>query len=240
MKDNISYEEFPEEETYEKNEEAILSNHSKNKKTTGEGIQRLFIMQLIACTFILISILALKSFNQDLYEKFKQWYQTQINCSIMADDTDNQYSKAINNITNLVKIKINGKSKVQASSLKKTLAKPINEATLTNRFSKEHKGIDLAAAKGTDITSVADGTVEEAGFSESYGNYIKIDHGNNLKTLYAHCESLLVKENDNITKGQKIATVGSTGDSTGDHLHFEVIINNEYVDPLPLIDGDYT
>lgn len=245
MKENAAYEEenFIEDDKNDEQDKEIYleENYDYNSKTSAlEGIQKLFIMQLIACSLILAVIFTLKSFNLDLFNKFKTWYTDQLNYSIMADDTDDLYTKAIKNISNIVKIKINGESKVQAANLKGTLGKPLKDAKITNEFSATHKGVDLAAPKGTDIISVADGTVEQAGVSSSYGNYIKIDHGNNLKTLYAHCDTLCVKENENITKGQKIATVGSTGDSTGDHLHFELILNDEYLNPIPLIDGDYS
>jgi len=86
-----------------------------------------------------------------------------------------------------------------------------------------HSGIDFTADKGTDIYAAESGTVTFSGnIGDGYGNYVIIDHGN-IQTLYAHCEELLVSEGDHVAKGQVIATVGSTGQSTGDHLHFEVI-----------------
>ncbi len=236
MQGNTSYENNSEQLDFD----AENYNIKNNKRNTAQGMQRLFIMQLIACGLILIAAVALKNLNLDLYNQFKTWYTGQINHSIMADDEDDQYTKAVKNVANILKIKINGANKVQAEGLKSSLEKPVKEAKITNMFSASHKGVDLAAQKGTDITSAADGTVLKAEFSSSYGNYIEIDHGNNLKTLYAHCDTLLVKENENITKGQKIATIGSTGDATGDHLHFEVMLNDEYLDPIPLINGDYT
>lgn len=242
MQDNLSYEEFSKENNrYDDYKDINLEESNYNhKKSALEGIQKLFIMQLIACILILVAAVALKNLNLGLFNEFKTWYTGQLSHSIMAEDTDDGYTKAIKNVTDIIKIKVNGASKVQAASLKSSLEKPVKDAKITNEFSPTHKGVDLAAAKGTEILSVADGNVIQAGFSNSYGNYIKIDHGNNLKTLYAHCDTLCVKENENVTKGQKIATIGSTGDSTGDHLHFEVILNDEYLNPIPLINGDYT
>lgn len=240
MQDNLSYEEFSKENIKYNEDKDINLEESNYKKSALEGIQKLFIMQLIACALILAAAVALKNLNLDLFNEFKTWYTGQLSHSIMAEDTDDGYTKAIKNVTDIIKIKVNGASKVQAASLKGSLEKPVKDAKITNEFSSTHKGVDLAAAKGTEILSVADGTVVQAGFSNSYGNYIKIDHGNNLKTLYAHCDTLCVKENENVTKGQKIATIGSTGDSTGEHLHFEVILNDEYLNPIPLINGDYT
>ena len=85
-----------------------------------------------------------------------------------------------------------------------------------------HEGIDFLADTGTPIIAAAGGVVHFAGFHPQYGNMIDVDHGNDLVTRYAHTSKLLVKEGDLIRRGRKIAEVGSTGRSTGSHLHFEV------------------
>jgi len=95
-----------------------------------------------------------------------------------------------------------------------------------------HLGIDLPAPYGTEIYASNDGTVLKARYSSSYGYYILISHGGELSTLYAHCSKLLVKAGDTVKRGQVIAKVGSTGNSTGYHLHFEVRVNGEVTDPL--------
>ncbi|WDV44600.1 M23/M56 family metallopeptidase [Clostridiaceae bacterium M8S5] len=95
-----------------------------------------------------------------------------------------------------------------------------------------HSGIDIRAIKGTNIISVRAGIVERADFYGTYGNMVVIDHGNGIKTLYAHCDKLFVKEGQKVNKQQKIATVGVTGKANGPHLHFEVIENNLKVNPL--------
>jgi len=96
---------------------------------------------------------------------------------------------------------------------------------------KMHNGIDLAAPTGTPILAAYNGTVIGAGYSSSMGNYIMIDHGDDLITLYMHASSLLVSQGDSVTAGQKIALVGSTGRSTGPHLHFGVRRNGQYENP---------
>ena len=95
-----------------------------------------------------------------------------------------------------------------------------------------HLGIDLPAPYGTEIYASNDGTVLKARYSSSYGYYILISHGGELSTLYAHCSKLLVKAGDTAKRGQVIAKVGSTGNSTGYHLHFEVRVDGEVTDPL--------
>jgi len=85
-----------------------------------------------------------------------------------------------------------------------------------------HEGMDFLADTGTQIVAAAGGVVVFAGFHPQYGNMIDVDHGNDLVTRYAHCSRLFVKEGDLIKRGRKIALVGTTGRSTGSHLHFEV------------------
>ena len=94
-----------------------------------------------------------------------------------------------------------------------------------------HNGLDIAKEQGSGIISAYDGTVSAAGYSSSYGYYIKIDHGNSVETLYAHCSKLLVEKGEAVRKGEKIALVGSTGRSTGPHLHFEVRVGGYRLDP---------
>lgn len=95
-----------------------------------------------------------------------------------------------------------------------------------------HKGLDIAASNGTSISAVADGTVDYARFnSGGYGYLVIISHGNGVQTYYAHCSKLFVSEGDTVSAGDVIAAVGSTGHSTGNHLHFEVRIDGQQVNP---------
>ncbi len=94
-----------------------------------------------------------------------------------------------------------------------------------------HTGLDIAATTGTPIKVVADGTVTFAAYSGSYGYLVKVDHGNGVETWYGHTSKMLVKEGQAVKAGNTIALVGSTGNSTGPHLHFEVRINGEHVNP---------
>ena len=94
-----------------------------------------------------------------------------------------------------------------------------------------HTGLDIAAATGTPIKVVADGTVTFAAYNGSYGYLVKVDHGNGVETWYGHTSKMLVKAGQEVKSGDTIALVGSTGNSTGPHLHFEVRINGEHVNP---------
>lgn len=94
-----------------------------------------------------------------------------------------------------------------------------------------HNGLDMAAPGGSAILAAYDGDVVAAAYSSSMGNYIMIDHGSGLYTIYMHCSALYVSTGQSVTKGQNIAAVGSTGRSTGNHLHFSVRLNGNYVSP---------
>lgn len=94
-----------------------------------------------------------------------------------------------------------------------------------------HTGLDIAATTGIPIKVVADGTITFAAYSGSYGYLVKVDHGNGVETWYGHTSKMLVKEGQAVKAGNTIALVGSTGNSTGPHLHFEVRINGEHVNP---------
>ncbi len=102
----------------------------------------------------------------------------------------------------------------------------------TEGASTNHQGVDIAAAEGTPIVAAGNGTVVTATYSSSAGNYIMVYHGNSLYTVYMHCSKLAVSEGATVKAGDTIAYVGSTGVSTGAHLHFGISINGVYVDPL--------
>ena len=99
-----------------------------------------------------------------------------------------------------------------------------------------HSGRDIAADEGTGIRAALDGTVLAVGVGVSSGNYIKLDHGDGLVTLYCHCSEIYAGEGDIIRKGDIIAAVGQTGAATGPHLHFEVHSNSETEDPAVILD----
>lgn len=99
------------------------------------------------------------------------------------------------------------------------------------RWGTTHTGIDLAAPAGTHIYSWRSGTVTFAGWSGGYGNFIIVDHGDGFVTRYAHCSKIAVTKGQTVSQGQVIGYVGTTGNSTGNHLHFEVKVNGNFVNP---------
>ena len=122
--------------------------------------------------------------------------------------------------------------------------KPI-EGKITSRYGqrepttatvpKNHTGTDIGAAIGTKIKSATDGEVVLASSEGDYGNHLKIQIGE-VSIIYAHCNSLYVKQGDKVTQGQEIAEVGSTGNSTGPHLHFEIRLNESTIDPQKILE----
>ena len=118
-----------------------------------------------------------------------------------------------------------------------SLIRPVS-GTITSRFAassrirvSSHTGLDIATASGTPIKAAASGTVTFSGRKGSYGYMVVISHGNNVQTYYAHCSKLYVSAGQTVTQGQTIAAVGSTGNSTGPHLHLEVRVNGVAYNP---------
>ncbi len=128
-------------------------------------------------------------------------------------------------------------------------ANPIKEGNITSKFGYRvspitnkyslHSGLDIATAENSKIYSVYDGIVVKSEYNEINGNYIVIKHSDTLKTTYNHCNKLFVKEGETVKKGQVIAFVGETGYATGNHLHFEVLLNGKYINPLYVLNYDF-
>lgn len=130
------------------------------------------------------------------------------------------------------------------SKRKAFLASPLEFSRMSSGFAmrfhpllqkwRAHLGVDYAAPTGTAVRSVGEGTVEFAGVQNGYGNVVQIKHGNERATLYAHLSRIDVRPNQRVEQGQRIGAVGSTGWSTGPHLHFEFRVKGEHQDPLTL------
>ncbi len=108
------------------------------------------------------------------------------------------------------------------------------------KIKKRHTGIDLASPIGTPIYATGDGKISNAGREGGYGNLVKINHGYGYETLYGHMSKILVKKGQNVKRGEIIGHVGSTGVSTGPHLHYEVIKNKKHVNPIDFFFNDLT
>lgn len=128
--------------------------------------------------------------------------------------------------------------------------RPVEKLSLTSNFgprsdpfngsSRMHKGIDIPGPVGTPIYATADGIVNRSGWASGYGNLVQISHGGGMETRYGHMSKLLVAENAYVRRGQLIGLMGSTGRSTGSHLHYEVRVEGAAINPIPFVAGqDY-
>ena len=136
-------------------------------------------------------------------------------------------------VTQVVAVGTKEKPSTTASG---TFSWPVSGGVVTSKFGARsgstHYGIDIGASTGTTITAADAGTVTYAGYKGSYGYLVIIDHGNGYQTYYAHCSSISVSVGTKVYKGQSIAKVGTTGNATGPHCHFEIRLNGTAVNPL--------
>jgi murein DD-endopeptidase MepM/ murein hydrolase activator NlpD len=107
----------------------------------------------------------------------------------------------------------------------------------TDPFPEFHKGLDLAADYGTPVRAAAAGIVASAGWEGEFGIKVDIDHGNGYHTWYCHLSRIAVSPGQRVFKGERIAAVGSTGESTGPHLHYQVMHDGVAIDPMPYLHG---
>ena len=183
-------------------------------------------------------------------EDIKKANEKDIDLDIQVIETYTQNLEEINaqtievaeaNIQNAVdtKIKENGPTKINGV---KIASMPIDSnvrSIISSRFGERssirvsaHKGVDIACSSGTPIKSIADGKVVFAGYDKTgLGYAVKIDHGNGVETVYGHCSKLYVKAGEQVNAGDVISAVGSTGNSTGPHLHLEIKIDGKRVNP---------
>lgn len=146
------------------------------------------------------------------------------NKEVIKEETTEEYIKRICKFRKPVTGKVSSRYGIRESKYK--------------NVSKNHTGIDIAATTGTNIYSAIEGTVVEVSSQGNYGKHLKIQSSKdyNIVTLYAHCSKILVKKGDKVKIGQKIAKVGSTGNTTGPHLHFEIRYKNKCINPERILE----
>lgn len=177
-------------------------------------LQIAFILATVALIFIV------KHFFKDTYRQVEEGYHKHYDEETVIE-TGNAAIPVMTSLSN--------DGNTFCIPVKGTVTSEFGERNdpFTNKKST-HKGIDIAACKGTEILSASSGEVIKVGYDENgYGNYLRISHNGAYQTLYGHCSEILVNEGDKVAKGQPVAKVGSTGRSTGNHLHFEVLINGK-------------
>lgn len=186
----------------------------KNKKFI-----HILILQICCVVLTIALLLFMKHFCKNTFLKIKEKHSVFFEEETVIADVFNEDTKTL--IT------------MSANSL----CPPVKDGIITSGFGGRedpftkneatHYGIDIAAKESKEILAVASGKVVNVGYDkDGYGNFIKINHSENFTTLYGHCDNVSVKNGDAVERGQPIGTVGNTGRSTSEHLHFEVLIKN--------------
>ena len=248
IKQNPAYELKLVDRTQETNEEEIANKIEENVVVTYKYYE-------IALENNTIETVNTEEEAKEVIEHIKENQEQELDLSFYEKFTENEEEV---NTTELEVAKTNAQTKVQEQLEEEQKAKEEEErinampdvngikfaiapvsGTITSRYgvsskirSSDHTGLDIAAPKGTPIKAAAAGKVTYAGNAgDGYGNYVVISHGNGVQTVYAHCSKLLVSKGQQVSQGEVIAKVGSTGNSTGNHLHLEVRKNGIAYNP---------
>lgn len=151
------------------------------------------------------------------------------NNNMQNEDNNNENNKELSDV-DFIKANAN-----LVKPISGTITSKYGERDPTSIISANHEGVDIGANFGEDIKAAMSGTVELTSSEGGYGNHLIIANGE-ISTLYAHCSKIVVNQGEYIEQGQKIAEIGSTGNSTGPHLHFEIRRNNKPVDPQQIVE----
>lgn len=209
--------------------------------------------QLIAACVLALSVIVTSNFNAPFARSIvsgAKWVAEE-NFDFKGETasfTNNVFpdiSKKIKDAFSTLQGVFSGKSSVDTSTKTNSLMIwPVN-GEVTSGFGEredpithqtvQHDGIDIAGKQGDPIKAALDGTVEKVGESSSLGLNVTIKHSSGIETVYGHCSEIIVKENQQVKQGDIIAKIGSTGESTGPHLHFEVLKDGKQVDPTTMI-----
>jgi len=232
-------------------------NSSRNSKF-GIKFRHIFLVQTVCCIFISGIFFFSKQLNIEPIINVHNRLKEYIKDSITLDDIL-EYKEKLTGVSELSGsgglMEINednteyhdlGKSGQQVAYFTHKFQNPLDNYRVTSEFGVRthpitkktdfHTGIDLASADNTEIKASAYGIVEETGVDDIYGNFIRVKYGDNIHAFYAHCSNIHLKIGDAVKPGDVIALVGSTGVSTGSHLHFEVEIGNHRIDPRQIMD----
>ena len=247
------------QELEKQNYQAISEGNFQTEKNKGSYFLKTISLyfQIFGCLLALITIIVLKQVSPCVFTSIKNFYIEKINVPISQNFN---IKKLMRNIKEKLFSKFHRKFilKNQDKEILKgdnsvlltvPVSKPLNEGSVTSRFgirkdpftseNKQHSGLDIGANSGEIIHAILPGIVAKTEKSSSYGNYLKLDHGNNIESLYAHCDKILVSEGDFISRGQDLALVGSSGRATGNHLHLEILVNGVKQNPENFLKNAY-
>ncbi len=240
----------------------LPGNEQAAKSVKRDRLWDFLMVQTVAAAAALLFVIAARAAGGDFYETVRQWYndnfrETTTVDEVLAPDDGEKGTESENRDTGSdaseggaptasptalrTERAVGGSEPVSSAN---ALAIPVN-GTVTSGFGYRvhpvnggylmHGGIDIAADTGTPIAAAWDGVVTEVAAGTSYGNYIIVKHTDSLSTLYAHCSEITADEGKIVKKGETVALVGSTGVSTGPHLHFEIRVNGEPIDPRSVL-----
>lgn len=238
------------------------SINTKEKKK--DYFTRIIAVQMLLCTIIVGTVFLMKKIAPTSFENLKTHFNMMMETDMTAKEVFSSLTKAVKTIfiigedeaKNTEAITDAGGEDITVfAAINNTLFSPYNisaqacvpvNGDVSSGFGYRvhpitkkwgfHTGLDISASTGTQIKSAYYGVVTAVGYNSLAGNYIVVEHNDNLITKYMHCEKILVKENTTVRQGEVIGRVGSTGSSTGPHLHFEIIIAGKKVNPLYLFD----
>ena len=213
------------------------------KKTSFARGQLLTLTRILLCLLFVGFAFAAKAINGEFYASTASWYFERFNSSLFTG-SDNQ-NNVFRDEVSITETSLTTPDNSSGESTSPVL--PLSNGKITSPYGQReyngeqqfHKGIDIAAEKDSEIKAILDGEVTVAENDPSYGNYLVLTHHDGCKTLYAHCEKLLVSKGEQVKAGSIIALVGSTGDSDGYHLHLELIRDGKNADPSPLLGDNY-
>ncbi len=223
----------------------------KSKKNQNNLMTKITVVQLVLSFIIVLVLFGICRLETNLSDNIKQIYddisKNDIAISTIIDVfknvTKETFSPNVEDSVGETKNDVTGESEnISPVFLTFKMQNPLESKNITSLYGYRispitnknsfHRGLDIAAPKSTEIYASYNGVVEIADYNDINGNYLVIKHSDSVKTTYNHCDKLLVKQGYRVNKGECIALVGETGYATGNHLHFEVIVNNSFVNPI--------
>lgn len=230
------------------------------KQKSGEKVNKVILVQAAVCGFLILLVFLAGKFSPSAFDFLKSEYDRIMSVNMGADELfqsakgvfspveEETTEEELNGEGGEDDEKENSAVAVMASLEKnKIIVTPLH-GRITSRYGYRtnpisgkyglHTGVDIAAKESSDIVAAYNGVVKDTGYGDKKGNFVLMEHSDGTQTLYCHCSEVLVTEGSVIRAGEVIALVGSTGWSTGPHLHFEIHRDGSAVDPLGYIEED--
>lgn len=243
-----------------KQKTTAVADKDVEEKKTRNPTNTVMLVQTVVCILAVLFIVAMGKLSPETFAYIKEEYERIMSVDMDSDDISESVKSFVGTASakgaeprkkdeqasaksNPIRSASNGETVAVMSMFgsNEDITVPVHgEITSeygnrTNPVTEEyimHSGIDIAASAGTEIRAAYNGVVSEVGSNSVGGNYISIVHTDGSETLYCHCQKILAQKGDVVRAGESVALVGSTGRSTGPHLHFEISVDGETIDPL--------